>query len=191
MVLNSQRLIDLSDWLEIGVVVAPQGLKGEVRVYPDTDFPERFETPGQRWLLKPNATEPEPVNLLKGYYLAGKGLYVVQFAGVSDRNQAEALRDTKVLVPIRDRPPLNPGEFHLMDLVGLTVILQENREPIGRVISIINAGNDLLEVELTDRLPDEKTQTVLIPFVHAIVPIVNLDDHYLEILPPKGLLDLR
>ncbi|PSO69461.1 MAG: ribosome maturation factor RimM, partial [Cyanobacteria bacterium QS_1_48_34] len=36
-------------WLEIGTIVAPQGLEGELRVYPTTDFPERFEQPGVRW----------------------------------------------------------------------------------------------------------------------------------------------
>ena len=36
-------VVNLDDWIEIGKIVAPQGLDGEVRVYPDTDFPERFE----------------------------------------------------------------------------------------------------------------------------------------------------
>jgi len=39
----SQPVPNLDDWLEIGRIVAPQGLNGELRVYPDTDFPERFE----------------------------------------------------------------------------------------------------------------------------------------------------
>ncbi|HEY9659223.1 MAG TPA: ribosome maturation factor RimM, partial [Allocoleopsis sp.] len=38
-------------WLEIGKIVGVQGLKGEVRIYPNSDFPERFEQPGKRWLL--------------------------------------------------------------------------------------------------------------------------------------------
>jgi 16S rRNA processing protein RimM len=187
---------DLSNWIEIGTVVAPQGLNGEVRVYPDTDFPERFERPGQRWILKPNASEPESIKLLKGYLLPGKGLFVVKFAGVSDRNQAEAIRNSKVLVPISDRPRLQPGEFHLMDLIGLKVILKETQETIGRVVSVMSAGNDLLEVEL---LPDPEQEAesdaenpkVLIPFVDEIVPIVNLEAQCVEIVPPIGLLDLR
>lgn len=171
------------DWLEIGKIVAAQGLKGELRVYPDTDFPERFETPGERWLLRPGQTEPESVKLLSGRYLDGKGLYVITLAGVTDRNQAEALRDARLLVPATDRPPLEEGEFHVADLVGLAVVEQTTGKQIGVVTDVLPAGNDLLEVELT---PGKK---VLIPFVEAIVPVVDLAQGRVEITPPAGLIE--
>ena len=87
-----------TDWLTIGHVVGAHGLNGEVRVYPDTDFPERFEKPGERWLLKPGASTPEPIKLLKGRFQDGKGLYIVKLAGVNYRDQAEALRNAKLMV---------------------------------------------------------------------------------------------
>ncbi len=49
-------------WLEIGTILTPQGLDGKVRVYPNSDFPERFEEPGRRWLLRQGETEPQPIN---------------------------------------------------------------------------------------------------------------------------------
>lgn len=171
------------DWLEIGKIVAAQGLKGELRVYPDSDFPERFETPGERWLLRPGQTQPEPVKLLSGRYLDGKGLYVITLAGVTDRNQAEALRDAKLLVPSSDRPPLEEGEFHVADLVGLAVIDQATDNQIGIVTDVLPAGNDLLEVELTS------AKKVLIPFVEPIVPVVDLAQGRIEITPPEGLIE--
>jgi len=135
-------------WLEIGKIVAPQGLNGELRVYPDTDFPERFEVAGKRWLLRPNATEPEEVELIKGRFLEGKNLYVIQLAGVKHRDEAEELRGCKILVPENDRPPLGEDEYHLMDLVGLSVFMHDSGEFIGTVVDLIAAGNDLLEVRL-------------------------------------------
>ena len=60
---------NLDDWLEIGKIVSPQGLTGELRVYPNTDFPERFEKPGKRWLLRPGEMELESVELLNGRYI--------------------------------------------------------------------------------------------------------------------------
>lgn len=143
--------MNAEEWLTIGRIVAPQGLRGEVRVYPETDFPERFEEPGQRWLLRPKATEPEPVELESGRFLANKGLYVVQLAGVDDRSAAEALRGAQLLVAADDRPELAPGEFHYLDLVGLTVVDQASGQVVGTVVNLIAAGNDLLEVE---RSPD-------------------------------------
>ena len=66
---RSQSIPNLDDWLEIGKIVSPQGLTGELRVYPNTDFPERFEKPGKRWLLRPGEMELESVELLNGRYI--------------------------------------------------------------------------------------------------------------------------
>ena len=182
----------MDGWLEIGKIVAPQGLQGEMRVYPETDFPERFEVPGQRWLLHPGEREPQPVELKKGRYLAGKNLYVIQLAGVEYRDQVDELRGCKLLVPESDRPELGEDEFHVMDLIGLSVFIQDSGKLIGKVIDVIPAGNDLLEVELDDSEKKEKRKkTVLIPFVMAIAPIVDLETSRIEITPPPGLLEIN
>ena len=186
-----------SDWLPIGKIVSPQCLYGELRVYPESQFPERFLEPGERWLLRPQASVPEPVQLLHGR-LAPKGtVYIVQLDGIETRTQAEALRNGQLLVPSDDRPPLEEGEFHYLDLMGLTVVEQASQTPLGIVTDLINSGNDLLQVTLfpdptlgATANPDKKARQVLIPFVEAIVPVVDLDNRRLEITPPPGLLDL-
>jgi 16S rRNA processing protein RimM len=170
------------DWLEIGKIVAAQGLKGEVRIYPNSDFPERFEQPGPRWLLRPGATTPESIELLSGR-LDNKGLYIVKFAGIHDREQAEALRGCHLVVPEDDRPALEAGEFHVIDLLGLAVFDQRTQTLIGTISDVIPAGNDLLEVERPNG------SKVLIPFVEPIVPIVDLNQRRVEITPPAGLLE--
>jgi 16S rRNA processing protein RimM len=178
-----------TEWIEIGRIVAPQGLKGEVRVYPSSDFPERFLEPGQRWLQGPKDSLPKSVDLVRGRFLEGKGLYVVQLGGVTNRDLAESLRNYLLLVPATERPDLEAGEFYVADLVGLKVILQTSGEVIGTVTDIYEAGNDLLEVTLNSKKPATKPQQVLIPFVDEIVPIVNLDQGTVEINPPEGLLN--
>lgn len=181
------------DWVEIGRIVAPQGVKGEVRVYPSSDFPERFLEPGERWLKRPRSLTPETVELVQGRHIDGKGLYVVQIAGVDSRDAAEALRDAVLLVPAGDRPRLDRDEFYVADLVGLRVIVQATGDEIGTVTDIFAAGNDLLEVTYyspTAEKPNSpKPRKVLVPFVTAIVPVVNLAERYLEIDPPAGLLE--
>jgi len=209
-----------SDWLEIGTIIAPQGLKGEVRVYPNSDFPERFEKPGQRWLLRPGETQPQPIELLRGRYIPDKGMYIVELAGVQDRSQAEALRGCRLLVLQSDRPALGEDEYHVLDLIGLEVFNQLTSETFGTVVDVIPAGNDLLEVQphpqqppitpasLADntsaltianhgkrrkpRIKSSKPRTtVLIPFVKAIVPVVDLQAGRVEITPPPGLLEIN
>ena len=223
---NSQFLIPkkfMSEWIEIGKIVAAQGLDGEVRVYPDSDFPERFIEPGKRWILRPNKSEPEPIEFLGGRYIPGKGLYAVEVEGVEDREGAEALRNCKLFVEKTDRPYLEPDEFYVQDLIGMEVFNQLTGEILGKVSDIIPAGNDLLEIE-TNLTPPEtvvtelekpkqpetpkanadprntrpprktrvnqpKSTKILIPFVEEIVPIVDLEQGRIEILPPPGLLE--
>jgi len=180
-------------WLEVGKIVAPHGLKGEVRVYPNSDFPERFMQPGRRWIRHAGQDPPQPVDLEQGRFLPGKGMYVIRLAQVTTRQQAEALRHCELLVPESDRLPLDPGEFHVADLVGLEVRLLPAKTPIGRVVDVFSAGNDLLAVDL-DQSNQSATAAkpvspVLIPFVAAIVPVVNLEQGWVEIDPPAGLLD--
>lgn len=172
-------------WLQIGKIVSPQGLRGEVRVYPDSDFPERFESSGTRWLWRAGE-EPQPIELISGRYIEGKGLYVLKLAGIDDCDRAEALRGWLLLVPESDRPTsLSEDEYHVLDLIGLEVFNQLTQAVVGKVVDIIPAGNDLLEVKL-----DSQTKTVLIPFVRAIAPVVDLENGRIEIIPPAGLLEL-
>ncbi|WP_299493470.1 ribosome maturation factor RimM [Acaryochloris sp. IP29b_bin.137] len=172
------------DWLEVGKIIGAHGLNGEVKVFPDSDFPERFTKPGLRWLRFP--TRPlqiEEINLKKGRFIEQKGIYIVQLADVNFRDQAELLKGAELLVRSCDRPSLADGEYYLSDLIGVTVIDQTKRTIIGSVVRIASAGNDLLDIQLLD-----SDQTVLVPFVPAIVPIVDIENQTIEILPPTGLI---
>ena len=62
--------------------------------------------------------------------------------------------------------------------------LQGEAEPIGVVVDLHHGGNDLLEIELK-----EGGRRCLVPFVEAIVPQVELEQGWLLLTPPKGLLD--
>ncbi len=170
--------------MEIGKIVGVQGLQGEVRIYPDSDFPERFLKPGERWLLRPGALQPESIFLEKGRYLEGKGLYVLRLQDVGTREQADLLRGAKLMVPVGDRPPLEEGEFHVLDLVGMTVIDGYTQETIGTVLGIANAGHDLLEIE-TQQTPRQK---ILVPLVKEFVKSLNLQQKQIELLPIPGLI---
>lgn len=172
------------EWLEVGTIIGAHGLNGEVKVFPDSDFPERFVQPGIRWLAHPsNSSAPEAIQLLKGRFLERKGIYVIKLANVNIRDQSEALKGFKVLVRSNDRPTLAEGEYYLSDLMGLTVVDHQTQTVVGLVVSIASAGNDLLEIQLADT-----TKTVLLPFVSALVPIVDIANKRIEITPPKGLI---
>lgn len=172
------------DWLVVGKIVAAQGLKGEVRVNSYSDFPERFLQAGKRWVRADDKDMPQPIELISGRNLPSKNnIYIVQFADVNNRDQAEALCGKVLLVPESDRPQLLDNEYHVTDLIGCDVFHQPSGKYLGKVKDVMAAGNDLLEVE------NEQHQQVLIPFVMEIVPIVDLAQKRIEVLPPNGLLE--
>ena len=200
------------EWLEVGTIVSPQGLQGEVKVLSLSDFPERFVKKGQRWLRSPKGETPQLVNLKYGRNIPGKNLYIVKLVEINSREQAEALKNYKLFVPIGDRVPLAKDEYHVADLMDLEVYLQETGELVGYVRDIFSTGHDLLEVELIPKLIPEvvsetlpemedaiteeekvtqkKPKMILIPFVMTIVPVVDIANKRIEITPPVGLLDL-
>ena len=75
-------------------------------------------------------------------------------------------------------------EIHFLDLLGLEAKLGSEGVLIGTVTDLTKAGNDLLEIELTGG------RKVLVPFVKAIVPEINLKEGWIRISPPPGLLEL-
>ncbi len=177
-------MVDNDNWLSVGKIVGVQGLHGELRVNPASDFPERFTAPGSRWLRSSKGSEPTEIQLKKGRQLPGKSLFVVRFEGIDNRSAAETLVGQEVLVSADDRPELEEGEFHLLDLVGLEARLTADGPAIGTVSDLISGGNDLLEVTTAEG------RKLLIPFVEAIVPEVQVEGGWLLVTPPPGLLEL-
>ncbi|MEL4897813.1 ribosome maturation factor RimM [Crocosphaera sp. Alani8] len=181
-------------WLEIGTIVAPRGLRGELKVLSSTDFPERFEIPGKRWLQSSESWSPQPTELISGKSVVGKNLYIIRLQGIENRNQAESLRGYKLLVLDETPPELEQEEYHVSQLIDLDVYEQKTGKIIGKVVDIFTAGHDLLEIKLISDIEREvnqkKEKKVFIPFVYEIVPVVDIEQRRIEINPPRGLLDL-
>lgn len=212
---NESSTLDRAELLEVGTITSPQGLKGELRVYSESDFPERFTRAGTRWLQHPQTSTITEVQLKSGRAMKGKNLYVIKLQGVENRDRAEELRDYKLLVDKNIRPKLSKDEYHVADLVDLEVYHQETGENIGVVVDLYSAGNDLLEIRLhkqpeSEAKPDKdlsrisrrskrkkyrpkakKPITVFIPFVKEIVPVVDLANQRVEISPPDGLINIH
>jgi 16S rRNA processing protein RimM len=187
------------NWLEIGTIVAPQGLEGELRVLSVSDFPERFQKRGIRGIQETQGGEIQEITLLRGRELPGKNVYVIKLEGVENREQAEALRGYKLWANKLEKPRLKADEYHVSELVNLEVYHHLTGEKIGVVVDILWAGNDILAVQLEANLASVKKQspsadskaTALVPFVKEIVPLVDLKAARIEISPPPGLLEIN
>ena len=170
-------------WMSIGEFVAPQGLKGDIRIKPSSEFPERFTQPGKRWIQKANEL-PTEIKLIKGTLIPGKSIYGVSIEGVSNRSSAEKIIGWNLVIPADSRPKLNDDEYHYLDLIGLEARIGAKKTLIGHVTDLVKGGNDLLEIKLLEG------KKVLVPFVKEIVPEIEIKDKWLLINPPPGLLEL-
>ena len=179
-------MINNDEWLIVGLITSCHGINGQVKVKSLSDFEERFIKPGLRWLQKENEP-PSKIELISGCKNPGKETFILRFKGISTRNNAEKLKNYKILVKTNKLPKLNKEEFHLLELINLQVKMLENEELkiIGKVIDLENEKNNLLVIEL---LKNQKK--VLVPFVKEIVPLIDIKNNFLIINPPKGLLEL-
>ncbi|MCA2215159.1 ribosome maturation factor RimM [Jidongwangia harbinensis] len=187
--------------LVVGQIGKPHGIRGEVLVTVRTDEPEeRFvagtvfttEVPRDRRVSTGPAPETAPG---VAYHVPEKltleslrwhqGRIIAQFAGVPDRNVAEALRGVLLQVDSAGlAPPDDPDEFHDHQLVGLRVVAVDGAE-LGTVQRIEHApASDLIV------LAKAGGGTALIPFVSRIVPTVDLSGGRVVVDLPEGLLDL-
>ncbi len=174
------------EWLVVGEITSPHGINGQLKVKSLSDFEERFTKPGTRWLQK-DEEEPLIFNLIKGIKKPGKDIFIISLKGICTRNQAEKLTKQKILVKNTDIPKLKNGEFHINELLKLKVKLLSNNEMtiIGEVCDLVNDNNNLLLINIF-----KTNKKILVPFVKEIVPTINIEENYIIINPPKGLLDL-
>jgi 16S rRNA processing protein RimM len=170
------------DRLTVGRIGKPQGIRGEVTVEVRTDAPEIRFAPGSVLLTDPG--ERGPLTVLSARDQNGR--LMVAFEGFLDRNQAETLRGTLLQVDAVDVPPSDdPDEFHDTQLIGLAADLVDGSR-LGEVTDVLHLPHgDVLVVRRADDAGE-----VLVPFVLAMVPEVDVPGGRLVVDPPEGLLDL-
>lgn len=163
----------------VAAVAGAHGVRGLVRLKTFTEVPEDCAAYGP--LSSQDGSRIFKVEL-QGRH---KALLLARIEGVSDRDQAEALRGTRLYVERAALPePEQEGEFYHADLIGLAAELRDG-SALGRVRAVYDFGaGDTLELTGT---PDGKP--LMVPFTLAVVPEVDIAGGRLVVDPPPGLLD--
>ena len=166
-----------------------QGLKGEVTVQVFTDEPDyRFE-PGSLLYTRDGEQEFEVA-----HSRTFKNRWIIHFEGVDDRDAAEALNGT-VLYGEADDPEdmLEEDAWYPKDLLGLEARFAEGNmlgapagQTVGKVVDVIEGAQYLLKIRLAK--PVDGDTSTLVPFVDQLVPDIDLEDGYLTLDPPGGLI---
>ncbi|WP_283134218.1 ribosome maturation factor RimM [Rhizohabitans arisaemae] len=167
--------------LVIGRIGRPHGVRGEVTVEVRTDEPGRRFTPGA--VISTESADVGNITIEAVRWHSGRLL--LRVAGVADRDAAEELRGTVLVVDSAELDDTgDPDEFYDHQLIGLAVVTTAG-EAVGTVEAVLHHGQDLLVVRRNAGEP------VYIPFVKAIVPEVDLGAGRLVVDAPPGLLDLN
>lgn len=127
----------------VGKIVAPQGIRGEVRVQTYSENPMDF----QKFKVQSSKFKSEDFKFVR--VIPNSTVVIAKINGYDDRNAAETLRGTELFIGRSDLPQLNDNEYYQTDLIGMTVNQRGNI--IGRVSCIQNYGaGDILEMENGD-----------------------------------------
>jgi len=169
---------------EIGTIVKAQGIRGELRVFPLTDDPSRFDLlKGEEVFLRDSKSNETPYKLQQARQ--HKGLVIIKLDGVNDRNMAETLVRQTITIPDDKALPLDEGEYFVRDLIGLDVVTQTG-EHIGKLGKVLNTNaNDVYVIN-----PPEG-DSFMIPAIKNVVLNVSLPDNKMVIHLMDGLRELK
>ncbi len=170
------RPVSPEERVVIGEIVAPFGHRGEVKVYPHTDFPERLVAMKEVTLR--SSTGLETVFAVERARLH-KNVVVMKLHDVPTMTDAEGLRGLEIVIPPQPRRPLTePDTWYVDDLIGLRVLTVDGRH-LGVIQSVLKTpANDVYDLG-----------TLLIPAIRDVIARVDLDEGVMEIRPIPGLLD--
>jgi 16S rRNA processing protein RimM len=160
----------------MGVVGAPHGVRGAIRIKSFTDDPRAV---AQYGALEDESGERRFTLHITGT-ANGEGMVIARLSGVADRDAAEALRGLRLYAPRAALPAPAKDEFYHADLIGLRAMTREG-EDLGRIVALRNFGaGDILEIA-----PKAGGETVLLPFTKAVAPEIDIAGGRIVIAPPR------
>jgi len=155
----------------IGKIIAPHGVRGELRLMPLTDFPERYLT--MKKLLLASGKELTVVSAR-----FHKNMVLVITKEVNSMDEANLLRGEEILVNTEELPPLQEGRFYVADLIGFNVVT-ETGEEVGALSEVITTGsNDVFVVK------SKEGKDVMIPAIDTHIKNIDTNSRMIKVVLP-------
>lgn len=167
-----------SEYLLVGRVVKPHGLRGEVLIRVLSDNPDRFAAGAELW-WGPDLDSAEPITIVSSR--DHKGALLVFFEGIHSLEEAEPLRQRLLFVDVSEVDDLEDEDaFWEHEVIGLDVVHADGRM-LGKLAEVFTRpAQDLWSI-------DTPSGEVLFPAARELVVSVDLDDGKVVIDPPEGL----
>jgi len=157
--------------LLVGRIGRAHGILGEATIEVRTDEPDRRFAIGN----KVQTDSHGELTITSGR--VHNGILLLGFAGISDRNAIEKLRNVLIYCDVDiDEPGIDEDDYHVLQLIGCAAHL-ESGVKIGEITDVINLpGQDLLAIAT-------ENGEILIPFVHQLVPVVDVKAKKVIVMP--------
>lgn len=161
----------------VGRVIRPHGVRGEMRVQPETDFPEHLAMLGQAVLLTDERSEPVRIEAVRS---AGDAV-LVKVAGIDTPEAAAPWRGAALAVPRELAAPLPEGRHYVFEIIGMAVETEDG-EALGTVEEVLRtSANDVYIVR--------GRRELLIPAISSVVLRIDTEGRRMVIRPLPGLLE--
>ena len=160
-----------------GKITSTHGLRGEVKVYPYLEDPDRFLDFTKVIIRTGRAEFEEEIENVKFF----KNMLIVKFKGIDDINDVTKYRNAEIRVLREEAADLQEGQYFEVDLIGLEVV-DDNGRKVGKLVQIIHTGaNDVYTVRKEDG------KDILIPAIKQCILEVNLDEGFMKVHLLEGL----
>lgn len=174
--LTGKRAPETGDMVELGKVTAAVGLRGEVRVFRYSGTKGRFES-RSTILVGGKNYSVEHVRYQKN-------MAVLKLGGVDDRTAAEHLRGAVVEMPAAELPELTDGSFYIRDLIGMTVLNEEDGGVIGTLSDVLtDRAQDLYVVKRTGG------KEIMVPAVKEFIRSIDGEKREIRVALIEGMME--
>jgi len=165
------------EYFKIGQIVKVQGLKGDMRVYPLTDYKERFEE--LDWVYISDDTETK-YEIEKVRYKGN--VVILKIKGIDTINDAEKLIKKYLKIPRENARELEDDEYFISDLIGIKAYTVD-----GEYVGVLN---DVLQTGANDvyLIKNDENKEILIPAIKKFVPELSIEDKKMIIDPIEGMM---
>ena len=168
----------MEDLLKVGVITTTHGVRGEVKVYPTTDKPERFLE--LDYVLLDTGRELRKLEIKNVKFI--KNLVILKFKGVDNINDIEKYKGRDLWIPREEGQELEEDEYYIADLLGMSVVLEDGQE-FGTLKDVMETGaNDVYIIDSAEH------GEVLLPAIKECILDVDLEKNVMTIHLMKGLI---
>lgn len=178
---RSQASSQKNDYVVVGVIAQPHGIRGEVRAHLFNRDSDILSEVKDVQLRRKGKRRSEPYTITHSRFHTKGPL--LRLKECPDRTHAEELRGAEILIHNDDMPELSPEEYYYFQMEGLPVFDTHTGDALGTVLRVMpSPAQDLLEIDYEGR-------KVLVPLVDELVPLVDLEEQRVEVNPIPGLFD--